>query len=170
MFRRYKSFSMRRCENDNEVELPATSAPVKTSSAMKSASAVKPATKTRLSAEGIRPNGAAMVKTAERTGVRGGLAVWGRKPMLRTCECSCSRTVMTAADVASEIVSINECSAVGNVRIVVIDDRVVMPVESPMMPSPAKAAEVANSKAYTEGNCRAADENSGDWIPSGPHR
>jgi hypothetical protein len=167
---------MRRCENDNEVELPATSAPVKATSAMKSAStmksasAVEPATKTRLSAEGIRPNGAAMIKTAERTGVRAGLAVWGRKPMLRTCKSSCGCAVTNVPGVAREIVSIDERPTVGNVGIVVIDDRVVMPVESPVMPSPAKTAEVANSKAYTEGNCRAADENSGDWIPSGPHR
>jgi hypothetical protein len=33
---------------------------------------VKTITKTRVSAEGIRPNGAAMVKTAELTGVRAG--------------------------------------------------------------------------------------------------
>src|ERR1700692_2480864 len=157
MFRRYKSLSMRRCENDHEVELPATSAPVKTTSAMKSASAVKPATKTRLSAEGIRPNGAAMVKTAERTGVRAGLAVWGRNSTLRTCKSSCGCAVTNVPGVVREIVSIDERPTVRNVRIVIIDDRVVMPFESPVIPSTAKTAEVANSKAYTEGNCRAAD-------------
>ena len=39
-------------------------------STIKLASAAKTTTKTRVSAEGIRPNGAAMVKTAERTRLR----------------------------------------------------------------------------------------------------
>jgi hypothetical protein len=72
--------------------------------------------------------------------------------------------------VMTEIVAIDERSAMGDVGVVVINDGAVMPVESPVMPSPAKAAEVANSKAYAERNRRASDENAWNRIPSGPHR
>jgi hypothetical protein len=72
--------------------------------------------------------------------------------------------------VMTEIVAIDERSAMGDVGVVVINDGAVMPVESPVMPSPAKAAEVANSKAYAERNRRAANEDAGNRIPSGPDR
>jgi hypothetical protein len=77
---------------------------------------------------------------------------------------------MNIAGMMSEVVAIDERSAMGNVGVVVIDDGAVMPVGSPVMPSPAEAAEEADSKTYTERNRRAANEDSGNRIPSGPHR
>src|ERR1700730_15262132 len=90
--------------------------------------------------------------------------------MLPAAESSGSRAATEIAAVTSEIVAIDERSATGDVGVVVKDDRMVMPVTSPAMPSPAKAAEEADSKTCAEFNRRAADENSWHRIPSGPHR
>ena len=136
---------------------------------MEPSATVKPSAKTRLPTRGIGPGDATVIKTAERTRVRPGLAVWRREPMLRAGESSRSCASMKIPGVMTEIVAIDERSAMGDVGVVVIDDSAVMPVESPAMPSPAKAAEVANSKAHSERDRRAADENAGNRIPSGPH-
>lgn len=136
---------------------------------MEPSASVKPSAKTRLSSGGVEPGDATVVITTERTGVRPGLDVWRRGPMLCARESSRNWAAMNIAGAVTEIVTIDERSAMGDVGVVVIDDRAVMPVESPAMPSPAKAAEVANSKAYAERDRRAADENAGNRIPSGPN-
>jgi hypothetical protein len=46
-----------------------------------------------------------VVKTAERTGVRPGLAVWRREPMLRTGESSRSWAAMKIAGAVTEVVA-----------------------------------------------------------------
>ena len=135
---------------------------------MEPSASVKPSAKTRLSSGGVGPGDATVVITTERTGVRPGLDVWRRRPMLCARESSRSLAAMNIAGAVTEIVAIDERSAMGDVGVVVIDDRAIMPVESPAMPSPAKAAEVANSKAYAKRNRRTADENAGNRIPSGP--
>ena len=60
-------------------------------------------------------------------------------------------------------VAIGEDSAVGNVAVVVEGDAVVMPVISPVVPAPAKAAEEANTKAETKRNSRSGKVQ--PWIP-----
>jgi hypothetical protein len=137
---------------------------------MEPATTMKPSTKTRVSPGGVGPGDATVIKTAECTGVRTGLAVGHREPMLRTGEASRGRPAMNFAAVMTEIVAIYKSSAMGDVGIVVVNDRVVVPVGSPVMPSPSKTAEEADSKTYTERNLRTADENAGNRIPSGPHR
>jgi len=153
-----------------KAQLSSPSASVKAASAMEPSATMKPSAKTRVSTGGVGPGDATVVKTAERTGVRAGLAVWRSEPMLRTGDSSRSWATMKVAGAVTEIVAIDERSAMGDVRVVVIDDRAVMPVESPAMPSPAKTAEVANSKTCTERNRGAANEDAGNRIPSGPHR
>lgn len=111
-----------------------------------------------------------MIKTAECTGVSARLNVLRRKPVLTARESSRGWRPMEIAAVAADIAAIDECSAVRNVSVVVIHDCVVVPVESPVMPSPTEAAEQTDPKPYTESNRRAADENAGNRIPSGPHR
>src|SRR5258708_39222141 len=69
---------------------------------------------------------------------------------------------------AIEGVVISEDSAVGYVSVVVINDIVVMPVRSPVVPSPAKPAEIADSKAQAKRNSRAAEKQSRIRIPAGP--
>src|SRR5258708_1584868 len=69
---------------------------------------------------------------------------------------------------AIEGVVIGEDSAVGYVSVVVINDIVVMPVRSPVVPSPAKPAEIADSKAQAKRNSRAAEKQSRIRIPAGP--
>jgi hypothetical protein len=53
---------------------------------------------------------------------------------------------------AVEGVVINENSAVGDVRVVVENDSVSLPIVSPIVPTPAKAPEEADAKAEAKGN------------------
>ena len=61
-------------------------------------------------------------------------------------------TMEPAASVCSVgvVVVINDCPAMRYVGVVVVDDRVVVPIRVPMMPSPAVSAEEANWKAETK--------------------
>ena len=81
-------------------------------------------------------------------------------------------TLKSAAVIVSvrviEGVVISEDSAVGYVSVVVINDIVVMPVRSPVVPSPTKPAEIANSKAQPKRDSRAAKKQSRIRIPAGP--
>src|SRR6266481_4354790 len=60
-------------------------------------------------------------------------------------------------------VVISEDSAVGYVGVVVVDDTVVMPIISPVVPAPAKAAEEADSRAEAKRNTRSGKVQ--PWIP-----
>src|SRR6266849_10314823 len=62
-----------------------------------------------------------------------------------------------------EGVVISKDSAVGDVGVVVVDDTVAMPIISPVVPAPAKAAEEADSKAEAKRNSRSGKIQS--WIP-----
>src|SRR6202051_751820 len=68
----------------------------------------------------------------------------------------------------TEVVAISESSAVRDVGVVVVDDSMVLPVRSPVMPAPAKAAEESDSKANTERQVWTAIPNSWIRIPSRP--
>src|ERR1700674_4967501 len=67
-----------------------------------------------------------------------------------------------------EGVVISEDSAVGYVSVVVINDIVVMPVRSPVVPSPTKPAKIANSKAEAKRDSRAGKKQSRLRIPARP--
>src|SRR6266852_2379019 len=67
-----------------------------------------------------------------------------------------------------EGVVIGEDSAVGNVAVVAESDAVVMPIISPVVPSPAKAAKEADAKAETKPNSRSGKVQSRIPIPSRP--
>src|SRR5882724_8723817 len=54
------------------------------------------------------------------------------------------------------------------VGVVVVDDIVMMPIISPVVPAPAKTAEEADSKAETKRNTRSGKVQSGIPIPAGP--
>src|SRR6266849_6286108 len=79
-----------------------------------------------------------------------------------------SATMIDVRAPAIEGVVIGEDSAVGYVSVVVINDIVVMPVRSPMVPSPTKPAEIANSKAQPKRDSRAAKKQSRIRIPTRP--
>src|SRR3979411_2373246 len=68
-----------------------------------------------------------------------------------------------------EGVVISEDPAVGDVSVVVINDIVVMPVRSPVVPSPAKPAKIADSKAQAKRNSRAGKVQSWIRIPTWPN-
>src|SRR6266404_7078477 len=67
-----------------------------------------------------------------------------------------------------EGVVISKDSAVGDVGVVVVDDTVAMPIISPVVPAPAKAAKEADSKAETKRNTRSGKVQSRIPIPAWP--
>src|ERR1700676_2258289 len=70
---------------------------------------------------------------------------------------------------AIEGVVIGKDSAVGYVSVVVVNNIVVMPVRSPVVPSPTKPTEIANSKAQPKPNSRAVKKQSRIRIPAWPN-
>jgi hypothetical protein len=65
-----------------------------------------------------------------------------------------------------EIVAIDDRSAVGEIRVVVVDHPMTMPVPSPVIPAPSKSAKEADSKPSTEEKSRAVIKDSGHWVPT----
>src|SRR5258708_34001934 len=106
-----------------------------------------------------------MVKTAECPGMRSRLGM-RCEPMLAAGESSFASAVKSAGVI--EIVTIDEDSAVGDVRVVVENDSVVVPVGSPVFPAPAKSSKEANPKAKTKCNSRAANVEAWVRIPARP--
>jgi hypothetical protein len=78
--------------------------------------------------------------------------------MLVTRESSGCPAVKSAGSVKSacviEVVAIDENSAVGYVRVVVVNNSGVMPIVSPMMPTPSKPTEETDPKAESKLNAR----------------
>ncbi|HMC32436.1 MAG TPA: hypothetical protein VKL99_16490, partial [Candidatus Angelobacter sp.] len=62
--------------------------------------------------------------------------------------------IIEAASAAIECLVVEKRSAVGFKVVVVKKNIVVVPVRSPMVPSPAKAAKETDAKTETEGNSR----------------
>jgi hypothetical protein len=92
-----------------------------------------------------------------------------RTPALKSASAMNPASVIGVRTPAIESVVIGEDSAVGYVSVVVINDIVVMPVRSPVVPSPTESAKIANSKAQPKRNSRAAKVQSGIRIPTWPN-
>lgn len=76
--------------------------------------------------------------------------------------------IVEAAPAVIESLVVEKSSAMRFKVVVVKENVVVMPVRSPMVPSPTEAAKVANAKAQAEGNSRATYIKSGIFVPSWP--
>ena len=119
-----------------------------------------------------------MIKATERAGVGAGLAM-GFESMLATTKSSFTSTMKSPASMEStstmkstgaiEVVAIDENSAVGYVAVVVEHDPVVMPIVSPVSPSPAKPAKEANSKAKTPSESWPREVQPRIPVPARPH-
>src|SRR5882724_624420 len=157
--------------------LPVTSAAAGTSATMETASAMKASTEARLPARGEPSGGSPVVKATERTGMGSRRRIGCCKFMLRSgpverrtsapaqaLECT---SAMKSAGVI-EVVAIDEHSAVGYVGVVVINHAPVTPVGIPVVPAPAKAAEIVDSKAEAESNSRSGKIESRIRIPARP--
>src|SRR6266849_652282 len=92
-----------------------------------------------------------------------------RAATLKSVSTMKSASMIEVGTPAIEGVVIGEDSTVGYVSVVVINDIVVMPVRSPVVPSPTKPAEITNSKAQPKRNSRAAKVQSWIRIPTWPN-
>src|ERR1700688_2784192 len=79
-----------------------------------------------------------------------------------------SKTAAMESTGPIEVVAIGKDSAVGYVGVAVEKNAVVVPIISPMSPSPAKTAKEANSKAKTKRDSRTGKKQSRIRIPAGP--
>src|SRR5208283_6143090 len=68
----------------------------------------------------------------------------------------------------SEVAAIDKGSAVRDVGVVVVHDRPVVPIKSPVRPAPTKAAKEPDSKAHTEGQVWTVKPNSWVGVPPWP--
>ena len=114
-----------------------------------------------------------MIEAAECAGMCTWLGVWCRESMLRRAETSPagratvkSPTMKSAAVI--EVVAIGENPAMGLVVVVVETDVVMMPIRSPVVPSPPKAAKVSDSEAEAKRNSGARKKQSRIRIPPRP--
>ena len=92
-----------------------------------------------------------------------------RASALKSASTMKSATMIAVRALAIEGVVIGEDSAVRDVSVVVINDIVVMPVRSPVVPSPTKSAKIADSKAQPKRDSRTLKEQSRIPIPAWPH-
>ena len=133
------------------------------SSTMEAASAVEPAAKARTTGSGKSSGFTTVTKATERSGMSAHGVVRRTKSM-PDVRASISTTdsvimealapvpkirlaIVEAASAAIERIVVEKSSAVGFKAVVVKNNIVMMPVRSPVVPSPAKAAKEANAKA-----------------------
>src|SRR5258708_39925665 len=67
-----------------------------------------------------------------------------------------------------EAIAASKNSAVGNIPVVIECDVMMAPIESPMVPSPAKSTEEADAKTETKTYRRDRKEDSRDRTPTRP--
>src|SRR5260370_7395025 len=92
-----------------------------------------------------------------------------RAATLKSVSTMKSASMIEVGTPAIEGVVIGEDSTVGYVSVVVINDIVVMPVRSPLVPSPTKPAEITNSKAQPKRNSTTAKPQPCLSTPTTPH-
>src|ERR1700758_4656284 len=145
---------------------------MKAASTMKAASAMKAAPEARLPASRKPSRDASMIEATESPGVDASLAVGRRESMLwrPTVKAPPRKAMINPASASVEVITINENSAVGHVPMVVEKDAVMVPIGSPMVPTPAKATKKANAEAETKSNSRTRQVQTGIPVPAWPHR
>src|ERR1700680_1693076 len=113
-----------------------------------------------------------MIKPAECAGVSAKLAVRRCKSMLATRESSRRSAMKSGCSMKStgsiEVVAIDENSAVRYVGVMVVNNSVVVPIVSPVVPAPAKPTEEADCKAEAKRNPRTGKVKSRIRIPTRP--
>src|ERR1700681_3178498 len=75
--------------------------------------------------------------------------------------------MIDAPSIRMNAIAIDDSSAVRNVCVVVVDDApVVVPIESPIVPTPAESAKKSNPEAQPKTDSRAVQEKSRIRIPA----
>ena len=123
---------------------------------MEASAAVEPA-KTGLSPEGVASRNTAVAEPAERAGmhachiVRAG----GSTKSFMAAKSSAGPRIEVRWS-RMKIIAIDDSPAMRDVRVVVVDDSpVVVPIVSPVVPTPAEAAKQPNAESQSETDSRA---------------
>src|SRR5713226_4447911 len=115
------------------------------------------------------PDVAAVIKAAERAGACSWPKVRSRRPVKPRTSAARSASVERVAVMevsVVKVVAIDDGSAVGDVRVVVVDHPVAMPVASPVMPAPPESSEEADPEADSKSNSRSSQEDPRHGIPA----
>jgi hypothetical protein len=124
-----------------------------------------------------------MIKASKRAGMGRRLGMRWYESVLRCCEAMDTRVPGKTAGASMKtarvievlsrtivvVVAIYKRSAVRHINVVVENDSSVVPVKSPVVPSPAEPTKEADSEAYAERNPWTAKVESRVWIPTWPH-
>jgi hypothetical protein len=78
-------------------------------------------------------------------------------------------SAMKVTTLSAYIVAVNDISSVGNERMVIVRSPAMMPVASPMVPTPAKAGKRPNAESQSKTNPRTVKVKSGPRRPTGKH-
>jgi hypothetical protein len=141
-----------------------TSAPVNASASVETSAEARPAARRE------SPCGSSMIKAAECAGMGTRLNVRRKRSMRRRSPTETPTPALAPAvepaaatkpagmsevpTPAIEGVAIDEDSAAGDVGVVVVDDVVVVPVKSPVVPSPTKSAKKERLEAEAKNHTR----------------
>jgi hypothetical protein len=140
---------------------------MKTTAAMETAAATVKAAEAGLPARRESPRYAAMIKAAESSGV-----TTSESMLWAPVKSSSVKPIpmIEPTSVCVEVSAINENSAARHVTVMIEEDAVVMPVVSPMMPTPSKSTKKANAETETKSDTRARKVQPGIPVPTRPHR
>src|ERR1700681_4550231 len=75
--------------------------------------------------------------------------------------------VVVVEIVVTEVVAIDDCSAMGDVGVVIVNHRAAVPIVSPMTPAPTISSEKPEPESDAKSNAHSGQENPRLGIPSG---
>jgi len=145
---------------------------------------MKTAAEARLPAHRVASGYATVIEATKRARMRAWLAMPGESTLrcrataesitVNIAAVKCASTMKSAAVLevvvraTGVVVAIYKCSAVRDVHVAVVNDCVVMPVRSPVMPSPAETAKETDRIADAKQDSRFGNEQARIPIPPRP--
>jgi len=151
---------------------------------VKASACMKTAAEARLPAHRVASGYATVIEATKRARMRAWLAMPGESTLrcrataesitVNIAAVKCASTMKSAAVLevvvraTGVVVAIYKCSAVRDVHVAVVNDCVVMPVRSPVMPSPAETAKETDRIADAKQDSRCGNEQARIPIPPRP--
>src|SRR4029077_19013040 len=148
-------------------ELAASASAVKTST-METLT-LETSTKARAAPRGVAVRDASVINSAKRTGMQPRLGVRPSGRMKRGTGPSTVESSMVEIPTAMKAVPVYECSAVRDIGVVIVNNRPMAPVASPVVPSPPDTGKKPSWKPQAERNAWTRRVEYRVGIPARPH-
>ena len=130
-------------------------------------------TKTGRSSKRARSRKAAVIESTEGAGAHRRMAKTTMTKMAMSSKTASVKVRGTskATSIYTKTIAVDDSRAMRDERVVVVDYSAgAVPIESPMVPTPAEAGKQSNSKTEAESDARPVDEESRVRIPTGEDR